>query len=48
MTRPLDPSRSYGDFVQVQPDLGHARAASVRGDELCIAGAGFDITASTS
>jgi uncharacterized protein YfaS (alpha-2-macroglobulin family) len=42
MTRPLDPSRSYGDFVQVQPDLGHGPAASVRGDELCIAGAGFD------
>jgi uncharacterized protein YfaS (alpha-2-macroglobulin family) len=42
MTRPLDPSRSYGDFVQVQPDLGHAPAVSVRGDELCIAGTGFD------
>ncbi len=42
MTRELDPSRSYGDFVQVQPDLGHAPAVSVRGDELCIAGTGFD------
>lgn len=43
MTRPLDPSKSYGDFVQVQPDLGHAPAVSVvNGDELCIAGTGFD------
>ncbi len=42
MTRPLDPSKSYGDFVQVQPDLGHAPAVSVHGDELCIAGTGFD------
>jgi len=24
MTRALDPTRSYGDFVQLQPDLGHA------------------------
>ena len=42
MTRPLDPSKSYGDFVQVQPDLGHAPAVSVNGDELCITGTGFD------
>ncbi|MDP9103092.1 MAG: alpha-2-macroglobulin family protein [Pseudomonadota bacterium] len=42
MTRPLDPSKSYGDFVQVQPDLGHAPAISVHDDELCIAGTGFD------
>lgn len=42
MTRPLDPSKSYSDFVQVQPDLGHAPAVSVHDDELCIAGTGFD------
>src|SRR5580693_2728543 len=23
MSRPLDPRRSYGDFVAVSPDLGH-------------------------
>ncbi len=42
LTRPLDPSKSYSDFVQVLPDLRHAPAVSVRGDELCIAGTGFD------
>ena len=42
MTRDLDPSKSYGDFVLVSPDLGHAPAVSVVGaDELCIGGVGF-------
>ena len=41
MSRPLDPERSYGDVVQVTPDMGHAPAVSVRGDELCVAGGGF-------
>jgi uncharacterized protein YfaS (alpha-2-macroglobulin family) len=41
MTRPLDPSRSYADFVLVSPDLAHPPSASVRGDELCLAGLGF-------
>ena len=34
MTRPLDPSKSYGDFVLVAPDLGHAPAVSVKGSEI--------------
>lgn len=42
LTRPLDPGKAYGDFVQVQPDLGHAPAVSVHEDELCIAGLGLD------
>ena len=42
MSRPLDPSKSYGDFVQIEPDLGHAPAVSVHDDELCISGTGFD------
>src|SRR5580698_9401964 len=37
MTRELDPTKSYGDFVLVSPDLGHAPAVSVKNaDELCI------------
>ena len=31
MTRDLDPSKSYGDFVLVSPDLGHAPAVIVQG-----------------
>ena len=42
MTRPLDPSRSYGDFVLISPDLGHAPAVTAKGDELCIGGGGFE------
>src|SRR5215470_7683043 len=30
MTRPLDASKSYADFVLVSPDLGHAPAVSVK------------------
>ena len=41
MTRPLDPTRSYADFVLVNPDLGHPPSVSVRDDELCVAGLGF-------
>ena len=41
MTRQLDPSKSYGDFVLVAPDLGHAPAVSAKGDTLCIGGVGF-------
>jgi hypothetical protein len=42
MSRPLDPRRSYGDFVTVSPDLGHPAAVTVSGDELCVAGVGYD------
>jgi len=41
MTRELDPSKSYGDFVLVAPDLGHAPAVTAKGDTLCIGGVGF-------
>lgn len=44
LTRPLDPSRSYSDFVLVSPDTGRAPAASVSASnaaELCVAGLGF-------
>jgi uncharacterized protein YfaS (alpha-2-macroglobulin family) len=41
MTRELDPAKSYGDFVLVAPDLGHAAAVTVKDDELCVGGVGF-------
>jgi uncharacterized protein YfaS (alpha-2-macroglobulin family) len=41
MTRELDPSKSYGDFVLVSPDLGHAPAVTAKGDTLCVGGVGF-------
>ena len=41
MSRPLDPSRSYGDFVTVSPYLGHPTAVTVSGDELCVADVGY-------
>ena len=41
MSRQLDPSRSYGDFVSVSPDLGHPTAVTVNGDELCVADVGY-------
>ena len=42
MSRPLDPAKSYGDFVSVSPGLGHPAAVTVAGDELCVAGVGYD------
>jgi hypothetical protein len=41
MTRPLDPSKTYADYVLVSPDLGHAPAVSVKDDELCVGGLGL-------
>ena len=41
LTRPLDPSKTYADYVLVSPDLGHAPAVSVRNDELCVGGLGL-------
>ncbi len=41
MSRPLDPRRSYSDFVLVSPALEHPVAAIVHGDELCVPGLGF-------
>ncbi len=42
MSRPLNPERSYSDFVQVMPDPGHPAAVTVKApDELCVAGGGF-------
>ena len=42
MSRPLDPRHSYGDFVTVSPELGHPAAVTVAGDELCVAGVGYE------
>ncbi len=42
MSRPLDPGKSYGDFVTVSPELGHPAPVTVAGDELCVAGVGYD------
>ncbi len=42
MSRALDPRKSYGDFVSVRPDLGHPAAVTVNGDELCVAGVGYE------
>jgi uncharacterized protein YfaS (alpha-2-macroglobulin family) len=41
LTKPLDPAKSYADFVLVSPDLGSPPAVSVNGAELCVAGVGF-------
>jgi uncharacterized protein YfaS (alpha-2-macroglobulin family) len=41
LTRPLDPAKSYADYVLVSPDLGTAPAVSVKGSELCVGGVGF-------
>ena len=42
MSRELDPRRSYGDFVTIAPDLGRPAAVTVSGDELCVAGVGYE------
>ncbi len=41
MTRPLDPSKSYSDYVLVSPDLGHVPPVTVKNDELCVGGLGL-------
>jgi uncharacterized protein YfaS (alpha-2-macroglobulin family) len=41
MTRPLDASKSYADYVMVSPDLGHPVAVTVKDDQLCVAGLGL-------
>ncbi|WP_310540653.1 alpha-2-macroglobulin [Phenylobacterium sp.] len=41
LTRPLDPAKSYADYVLVAPDMGASPAVSVKGSELCVAGVGF-------
>ena len=40
-SKPLDPSKPYGDFVVVSPALPSAPAVSVKDDTLCVAGIGF-------
>lgn len=42
MSMPLDPARSYGDFISVSPGLGHPAGVTVSGDELCVAGVGYE------
>ncbi|HEX4095253.1 MAG TPA: MG2 domain-containing protein, partial [Caulobacteraceae bacterium] len=41
MTRPLDPARSYSDFVLVSPQVQGKPAVAARGDEICIGGLGL-------
>jgi alpha-2-macroglobulin len=41
LTKPLDPGKSYADYVLVSPDLGHPPAVQVKGSELCLSGVGF-------
>ena len=41
LTRPLDSSKAYSDFVLVSPEIEGTPATSVRGDELCVGGLGF-------
>ena len=41
MSKPLDPAKSYSDFVLVSPDLGHPPSVTARNDELCVGGVGF-------
>ncbi len=41
MSRPLDPSKPYGDYVMVSPDPGRVPAVTVKGSELCVGGLGF-------
>jgi len=42
MSRALDPRKSYSDYVTISPDLGHPAAVTVTGDELCVAGVGYE------
>lgn len=41
MSRPLDPTKAYGDFVLVSPELDAKPAVTVKDDELCVSGVGF-------
>jgi uncharacterized protein YfaS (alpha-2-macroglobulin family) len=41
MSRPLDPSKPYADYVLVSPETGSAPAVTARGSELCLGGLGF-------
>ncbi len=40
-SKPLDPSKPYGDYVTVAPALPTAPAVSANGSDLCVAGIGF-------
>jgi uncharacterized protein YfaS (alpha-2-macroglobulin family) len=40
-SRDLDPSKPYGDYVLVSPELPSAPAVSVKGANLCVSGFGF-------
>jgi len=41
MSRALDPSKPYADYVLLSPDLGRQPAIRVKGDEICVGGVGF-------
>ena len=41
LTRALDPSKAYSDYVMISPEGGGAPAVTARGDELCVGGLGY-------
>src|SRR5579859_7488634 len=41
MSRDLDPTKSYADFVLLSPAPDHPPAVTARGDQLCLGGVGF-------
>ncbi|HQR90456.1 MAG TPA: hypothetical protein PLH31_14585, partial [Caulobacter sp.] len=41
MSKALDPSKPYADYVLISPDTGRTPAVRVKGDELCVGGVGF-------
>ncbi|MBC7667728.1 MAG: alpha-2-macroglobulin family protein [Gemmatimonadaceae bacterium] len=41
MSKALDPSKPYADFVLLSPDIGHQPAVRVKDDEICVGGVGF-------
>ncbi len=41
LSKPLDPAKSYADFVLVSPELASTPAVSVKDGELCVGGVGF-------
>ncbi|KRA56170.1 alpha-2-macroglobulin [Caulobacter sp. Root655] len=41
MSKALDPSKPYADYVLLSPDIGRQPAVRVKDDELCVGGVGF-------
>src|SRR5204863_6813245 len=41
LSRPLDPAKSYGDYVLISPETPNPVGVAVSGGELCVSGLGF-------